>query len=71
MTLAGQRACRAEALPAFTSRARRKERGMREYERSTAVQAPPARLFSYLADVANLAAYLPRLISATPAHNDK
>src|SRR5512142_717135 len=33
-------------------------RGMGDYERSTAVQVPPARLFSYLADVESLPAYL-------------
>jgi hypothetical protein len=44
---------------------------MGDYERSTDVQVPPARLFSYLADVANLPGYLPRLTSATPTHDDK
>lgn len=44
---------------------------MGDYERSTAVQVPPVRLFSYLADVENLPAYLPRLTSARPAHGDK
>ncbi len=45
--------------------------GMGDYERSTTVQVPPARLFSYLADVENLPRYLPRLTSATPAHGDR
>lgn len=44
---------------------------MGDYERSTTVQAPPGRLFSYLTDVANLPGYLPRLTSATPTHDDK
>lgn len=44
---------------------------MGDYERSTTVQVPPDRLFSYLADVVNLPAYLPRLTSATPTHDDK
>ena len=44
---------------------------MGDYEQSTTVHVPPARLFSYLADVANLPAYLPRLTSATPAHDGR
>ena len=44
---------------------------MGDYQRSIAVQVPPARLFSYLADVSHLPAYLPHLTSATPTHDDK
>ena len=44
---------------------------MGDYERSTSVAVPPARLFTYLADVRQLPAYLPRLTSATPTHDDK
>ena len=35
------------------------------------VAVPPARLFTYLADVRQLPSYLPRLTSATPTHDDK
>lgn len=44
---------------------------MGDYEKSTTVTVGPARLFSYLADVANLPSYLPRLTTATPTHDDK
>lgn len=44
---------------------------MGDYEKSTTVTVAPARLFSYLADVANLPSYLLRLTKATPTHDDK
>lgn len=40
--------------------------GMGVYEKSITVAVPPERLFSYLADVENLPAYLPRLTAARP-----
>ena len=44
---------------------------MGDYERSTTVSVPPARLFEYLADPTNLPAYLPRLTSVRPQGGDK
>ncbi|MFF2141020.1 SRPBCC family protein [Streptomyces sp. NPDC058193] len=39
---------------------------MGNYEKSITVAVPPTRLFTYLADVQNLPAYMPRLTSARP-----
>ncbi|MGW5088526.1 SRPBCC family protein [Streptomyces sp. 067-1] len=44
---------------------------MGTYEKSITVAVPPERLFAYLADVENLPAYLPRLISARPQGGDR
>jgi uncharacterized protein YndB with AHSA1/START domain len=44
---------------------------MGDYQKSITVDVPPAKLFSYLADVRNLPNYMPRLTSATPTHGDK
>ncbi|WP_455355424.1 SRPBCC family protein [Streptomyces sp. SYSU K217416] len=44
---------------------------MGTYERSITVSVPPGRLFSYLADVANLPAYMPRLTGARPQGGDR
>ena len=55
----------------FPAEPRVSRTGMGDYERSTTVRVPPARLFSYLADVENLPHYLPRLTSARPTHGDR
>ncbi|WP_410653791.1 SRPBCC family protein [Amycolatopsis sp. cmx-4-54] len=44
---------------------------MGDYRKSIAVDVPPARLFTYLADVRNLPNYMPRLTSAKPLEGDK
>ncbi len=44
---------------------------MGDYEDNITVAVAPARLFAYLADVANLPRYLPRLTDATPLGGDK
>ena len=44
---------------------------MGDYEESTTVRVEPTHLFDYLADVQNLPAYMPRLTSARPTHDDK
>ncbi|CAL9336129.1 SRPBCC family protein [Streptomyces sp. enrichment culture] len=44
---------------------------MGDYDNSISVDVPPERLFSYLADVQNLPAYLPRLTSAGPHDGDR
>jgi len=44
---------------------------MGDYDDSIAVAVPPATLFSYLADVRNLPAYMPRLTSARPHDGDQ
>ncbi|MEV0845859.1 hypothetical protein AB0J21_08245 [Streptomyces sp. NPDC049954] len=44
---------------------------MGDYDNSILVAVGTERLFSYLADVANLPAYLPRLTSARPHDDDK
>jgi uncharacterized membrane protein len=42
---------------------------MGDYDDSITVNAPPERLFTYLADVGNLPRYLPRLREVTPLEN--
>jgi uncharacterized protein YndB with AHSA1/START domain len=44
---------------------------MGDYSKTITVAVPPERLFSYLSDVQNLPAYLPRLTSARPHDGDK
>ncbi|CAL9351371.1 SRPBCC family protein [Streptomyces griseomycini] len=44
---------------------------MGDYDDSITVDVPPERLFSYLADVQNLPAYMPRLTSARPHDGDR
>ncbi|MFF9203890.1 SRPBCC family protein [Streptomyces sp. NPDC014986] len=44
---------------------------MGDYSDTITVAVPPERLFSYLADVQNLPAYLPRLTSVRPHDGDK
>ncbi|MEV5428177.1 SRPBCC family protein [Streptomyces sp. NPDC052701] len=44
---------------------------MGDYSETITVAVPPERLFSYLADVQNLPAYLPRLTSVRPHDGDK
>ncbi|MFJ9743274.1 SRPBCC family protein [Streptomyces sp. NPDC101166] len=44
---------------------------MGDYDDSITVTVPPERLFSYLADVQNLPAYLPRLTVARPHDGDR
>ncbi|MFF4321237.1 SRPBCC family protein [Streptomyces sp. NPDC001568] len=44
---------------------------MGDYDTSITVAVPPATLFSYLADVENLPAYMPRLTSAKPHDGDR
>ncbi|OKK21940.1 hypothetical protein AMK16_01445 [Streptomyces sp. CB00455] len=44
---------------------------MGDYDTSISVAVPPGRLFSYLADVQNLPAYMPRLTSAQPHDGDQ
>ncbi|MFJ3842030.1 SRPBCC family protein [Streptomyces sp. NPDC090054] len=44
---------------------------MGDYDTSITVAVPPATLFSYLADVQNLPAYMPRLTSAKPHGGDR
>lgn len=44
---------------------------MGDYRKSITVNVPPARLFSYLADVRHLPDYMPRLTSAKPTTGDK
>ncbi|MYT26575.1 SRPBCC family protein [Streptomyces sp. SID7760] len=44
---------------------------MGDYDTSITVAVPAATLFSYLADVRNLPAYMPRLTSAKPHDGDR
>lgn len=44
---------------------------MGDYDTSITVAVSPATLFSYLSDVQNLPAYMPRLTSAKPHDGDK
>ncbi|MFE2578690.1 SRPBCC family protein [Streptomyces sp. NPDC059378] len=44
---------------------------MGDYDTSISVAVSPATLFSYLADVKNLPAYMPRLTSARPHDGDQ
>jgi uncharacterized membrane protein len=44
---------------------------MGDYDKTITVTVPPERLFSYLADVRNLPAYMPRLTSVRPHGGDQ